>query len=148
MIFSKKYLKLGINVLIFSTVVSIFFDSCAFDDLADAEGMNLEVKDQEELSPSKFKNQAQSGKIVDVRTHEEWQNGIIDGAKCVDFLKGNFVSKMDSIFGQDKSQKLYLYCQSGNRSFKALKLLKSNGFKNVYHLNGGLKAFNFFEEDQ
>ena len=43
---------------------------------------------------------------------------------------------------------LYLYCQSGNRSFKALKLLKSNGFKNVYHLNGGLKAFNFFEEDQ
>ena len=148
MIFSKKYFKLGINVLIFSLVISIFFDSCTFDDLADAEGVNLEVKDQEELSPSKFKNQAQSGKIVDVRTHEEWQNGIIDGAKCVDFLKGDFISKMDSIFGHDKSQELYLYCQSGNRSFKALNLLKSNGFKNVYHLNGGLKAFNFFEEDQ
>ncbi len=148
MIFSKKYFKLRINVFIFSLVISFFFDSCTFEDLADAEGMNLEVKDQEELSPSKFKNQAQYGIIVDVRTHEEWQNGIIDGAKCVDFLKENFIHKMDSIFGHDKSQKLYLYCRSGNRSFKALKLLKNNGFKNVYHLNGGLKASSFIEKGQ
>ena len=146
MIFSKKNFKPGINALIFSLVLSFFFDSCTFEDLTDAEGVNLEVKDHEELSPSEFKNQAQFGIIVDVRTYEEWQNGIIDGSTCVDFLKGNFISKMDSIFGHDKSQKLYLYCHSGNRSFKALKLLKSNGFKNVYHLKGGLKAFNFFEE--
>ena len=148
MIFYQKYFVQGIKVFIFFLVITLFFNSCTFDDLGNTEVIDLVARGQEELSPSKFKDQAQFGKIVDVRTSEEWQSGIIDGAACVDFLKGNFIREMDSIFGYDKSQKLYLYCRSGNRSFKALKLLKENGFKNVYHLNGGLRSSNLINETQ
>lgn len=39
-----------------------------------------------------------------------------------------------------KNQPIVLFCQSGMRSNKALKLFASNGFTNVYHLHKGIKS--------
>ncbi|MBQ2917182.1 MAG: rhodanese-like domain-containing protein [Clostridia bacterium] len=39
---------------------------------------------------------------------------------------------------KDKGKTIIVYCQSGIRSKKAINILKKNGFKNLYHLKGGL----------
>lgn len=40
----------------------------------------------------------------------------------------------------EKNQKIILFCQSGNRSKKALELLTNNGFTDVYHLQNGIQS--------
>ena len=39
---------------------------------------------------------------------------------------------------KEKDRIIIVYCQSGIRSKKAIKILSKNGFKNLYHLKGGL----------
>ena len=39
---------------------------------------------------------------------------------------------------KEKERIIIVYCQSGIRSKKAIKILYKNGFKNIYHLKGGL----------
>ena len=39
-----------------------------------------------------------------------------------------------------KNQKIVLFCQSGNRSKKALELFIEKGFTNVYHLQNGIQS--------
>lgn len=41
---------------------------------------------------------------------------------------------------KEKDKIIIVYCQSGIRSKKAMKILNKNGFKNLYHLKGGLDA--------
>lgn len=39
---------------------------------------------------------------------------------------------------KDKNKIIVIYCQSGIRSKKAIKILFKKGFKNLYNLKGGL----------
>ena len=39
---------------------------------------------------------------------------------------------------KDKDKIVIVYCQSGVRSKKAIKILKKSGFKNLYNLKNGL----------
>lgn len=72
--------------------------------------------------------------LVDVRTATEFKQGAIKKAKNIDVLSSSFLSKVNKL---DKNKPVYLYCRSGNRSQKALKILKKNGFKEIYDLEGG-----------
>lgn len=77
--------------------------------------------------------------LIDVRTPEEFAQGAIEGAKNIDFFnQQNFIKQISSL---DKSEPVYVYCRSGNRSMKAARQLISLGFEKVYDLAGGYMAW-------
>lgn len=78
------------------------------------------------------------GQLIDVRTASEFEEGTIDGAENIDFLKDNFSSQLDRL---DKDRPVYIFCKSGGRSAKATKIFKEKGFENVYELQGGFQAW-------
>ena len=76
--------------------------------------------------------------LVDIRTEDEISQGIIDGAKTVDYFSDDFMKQMEQ-FPQD--QPIVLYCASGGRSAKAMKMLNNAGWKEVYNLLGGYREY-------
>ena len=73
--------------------------------------------------------------LIDVRTTEEYESGHLDKAQNIDFLNEELFIKEIEKF--DKSQPIYIYCRSGNRSGKAATLMQELGFQNIYDLEGG-----------
>ena len=74
--------------------------------------------------------------ILDVRTEDECNNGIIPNAINIDIYKGEeFMEKLEAL---DKSKNYYVYCRSGVRSAKACEVMDSLGFENAYNLQGGI----------
>jgi len=76
--------------------------------------------------------------LVDVRTADEYAEGHIKGAVNVDFKKRTFP---DYITALDKNKPVAVYCRSANRSGKAALIMQSLGFKKIYDLDGGIKAW-------
>ncbi len=73
--------------------------------------------------------------ILDVRTPGEFQAERIGDAVLLDYNSGNFRAEA----GKLPRGKTYLvYCRTGNRSRGALQVLSEEGFRNVYHLGGGI----------
>ncbi|POS01757.1 rhodanese-like domain-containing protein [Flavobacterium croceum] len=74
--------------------------------------------------------------VLDVRTDEEYQNGIIPNAIHNDIYKGQgFIYRLDEL---DKTKNYYVYCMAGARSAQACSIMKQMGFENVYNLVGGI----------
>ncbi|WP_088342300.1 rhodanese-like domain-containing protein [Robiginitalea sediminis] len=74
--------------------------------------------------------------ILDVRTEEEVEDGIIPGAIHIDFYMGaGFLEEIEKL---DKSKSYYVYCRSGNRSGQACALMNSRGFERAFNLKGGM----------
>lgn len=78
------------------------------------------------------------GTLLDVRTPEEWAEGIIKGAEKIDFYDDNFSKNIEKL---DKSIPVFIYCRSGGRSSEAATILKEKGFSKVYNLEGGISAW-------
>lgn len=76
--------------------------------------------------------------LVDVRTQKEYDEAHIEGASIVDWKQRSF---KDLIAKVDKKNPVLIYCRSGNRSGKAASTMQALGFKNVYNLSGGVKAW-------
>lgn len=76
--------------------------------------------------------------IIDVRTPDEWSQGVIPGALKIDYLAGDVEKQLSSL---DKNKEYLVYCRSGNRSQKSMALLNQAGFDKVYELKGGYKAW-------
>jgi len=76
--------------------------------------------------------------LIDVRTPKEYEGGHIENATLIDYFSSNF---KETLLTLDKEKPLYLYCKSGGRSGKASKILAELGFKEIYDLNGGYKAW-------
>ena len=73
--------------------------------------------------------------LIDVRTFEEYESGHLDKAQNIDFLNEElFITEIEKF---DKSQPIYIYCRSGNRSGKAATLMQKLGFQTIYDLEGG-----------
>lgn len=78
---------------------------------------------------------AQGYTLVDVRTPAEYTLGHIEGAVNIP------VDDLRSRLGElDKTKPLYIYCQSGQRSYLAGRILAGNGF-DVSHLAGGYRLY-------
>lgn len=69
--------------------------------------------------------------LLDVREADEYAEGHIPGAKNVRLQALRDVSEEI-----DPDTPLYVYCQSGVRSFKAATVLRGVGFTNVTDLGG------------
>lgn len=76
--------------------------------------------------------------LIDVRTPEEYAAGHLEGAVLIDIASPDFTAEIAKL---DKSKKYALYCRSANRSGQAMKLMRDSGFKFVYHLGGGIGAW-------
>lgn len=74
--------------------------------------------------------------ILDVRTEDEYNDGIIENAINIDIHKGqDFIAELESL---DKNKNYYVYCRSGARSAKACEIMKELGFENAFNLLGGI----------
>tara|TARA_B100000575_G_scaffold135902_1_gene108341 strand:+ start:72 stop:440 length:369 start_codon:yes stop_codon:yes gene_type:complete len=97
------------------------------------------------LDYKEFKKQVENTNVqlFDVRTPEEYIMGHIEGAINVDFKNDEV---FDSFFNDlNKSDTIYLYCRSGNRSKKSADKLISLGFQKIYDLDGGFIEWNLNE---
>ena len=74
--------------------------------------------------------------IVDVREADEWAQGHLPGAKHVP--RGYLESRIEGVV-PDRSQRVVLYCASGNRSAYAARTLTEDlGYTNVSSMTGGI----------
>jgi rhodanese-related sulfurtransferase len=76
--------------------------------------------------------------ILDVRSADEFADGHIAGAKNLDFHGTDFAEKLKSL---DKSKEYLVHCAAGGRSAQAVKKMKLENFQTIYHMNGGLHAW-------
>jgi rhodanese-related sulfurtransferase len=76
--------------------------------------------------------------ILDIRAAAEYQAGHIKGAKNTP-LK-DFVSEVEK-FSEYKNRPVLIYCNSGNTSTRALKILKKAGYEKINNLEGGIAAW-------
>ena len=72
--------------------------------------------------------------ILDVRTPAEFKDGHLENAENVDFYAEIFKDELGKL---DKNKTYLIYCASGNRSGKSLKIMDDMGFKEVYNMLGG-----------
>ncbi|MFA5449981.1 MAG: rhodanese-like domain-containing protein, partial [Clostridia bacterium] len=79
--------------------------------------------------------------ILDTRTDYEYRFGAISGAKHI---------PLDSLRARikeiDKSKTVYVYCQSGLRSYLASRILIQEGY-DCYNLSGGYRLYSTTEKD-
>lgn len=90
------------------------------------------------LSPTEFAEKIEelpTATIIDARTPEEFANGHLPNAKNIDWNGNDFDQQIASL---DKSKPVFVYCLSGGRSSSAAKKMRSEGFKEVYELKGGI----------
>lgn len=74
--------------------------------------------------------------ILDVRTQDEVNMGIIPNSIHLDFYKGEeFIEALEKL---DKNKNYYVYCRSGNRSGQACNIMEQMGFGKALNLMGGI----------
>ncbi|MBM6499908.1 rhodanese-like domain-containing protein [Flavobacterium macrobrachii] len=73
--------------------------------------------------------------ILDVRTEDECNEGIIPNAIMIDIYKGQgFIYQVEEL---DKTKNYYVYCKAGGRSAQACAVMNQLGFENTFNLEGG-----------
>jgi phage shock protein E len=76
--------------------------------------------------------------VLDVRTPAEFKQVHIAGATNLDFLAPDFESRLVKL---DTNKTYLVHCASGGRSTHCLPVLKKHQFEMLYHLDGGIKAW-------
>ncbi|MEQ1677461.1 MAG: rhodanese-like domain-containing protein [Chitinophagaceae bacterium] len=77
--------------------------------------------------------------VLDVRTAAEFRTGHIKNALQADWT--NQQQFADRIQYVDKDKPVYIYCLVGGRSASAASWMRSNGYKKVIELDGGINAW-------
>jgi len=95
-----------------------------------------------DLSQDDWKKQLEEDNnsvVLDVRTQEEVDMGIITDAIHIDIYKGQgFIYELEEL---DKTKNYYVYCRSGGRSGQACAIMNQLGFNNAYNLIGGFSEW-------
>ena len=73
--------------------------------------------------------------VLDVRTPEEFEGGHLTNALNIDIKAADFAERVGKL---DRSDLFLVYCRGGVRSFRAMGILKSKGFRRVHDLVGGI----------
>lgn len=77
--------------------------------------------------------------VLDVRTEDEVEMGIIPNAIHIDIYKGQgFIDEVEKL---DKTKNYYVYCRSGNRSGQACAVMNQLDIENAYNLLGGFNEW-------
>lgn len=78
---------------------------------------------------------ADSVRLLDVRTPQEYAEGHIDGALNINVQSNDFQQTAEKELSKDS--KILVYCRSGRRSMDAAEILTNLGYK-VVNLKGGI----------
>ncbi len=73
--------------------------------------------------------------LIDVRSKQEYNEGHLNRSINIPIFE---LERNIKYLNFNKKDVIILYCQSGVRSKRALKLLKKYGFENSYEIKGGL----------
>ncbi len=76
--------------------------------------------------------------IIDIRAVAEYKSGHIKGAKNVPL--NEFASNIKA-YSDYKNKLVLIYCNSGNTTGRAIKLLKNAGYEKINNLEGGVAAW-------
>ena len=74
--------------------------------------------------------------IIDVRDREEFRKNHLKGARNIPLDQ---LEKRKGTLSRDKP--VILYCQNGGKSARAIRILELAGFKQLYHMNEGLRGW-------
>lgn len=133
------------NIKLLLVILSFTFISCgqntAKKEVKD-NGNKYATQDQKVvalISPKDLNATLGDIQLIDIRTPKEYDEGYIEGAININFFDRDFNAQMAKL---DKDKELYIYCRSGNRTGKAAKRLKDQGFTKIYDLQGGILNWN------
>jgi rhodanese-related sulfurtransferase len=92
------------------------------------------------LNSTEFENKIGTEQtiLIDIRTPQEFSGGHLKNALNVNFYSPSFMEEISTL---GKNKNVLIYCASGNRSGQALQKLKSNSFKSLADLEGGISAW-------
>ncbi|MDG1528908.1 MAG: rhodanese-like domain-containing protein [Polaribacter sp.] len=121
-------MKKSILIFLFMGLIS-----CNSQEKKETSFVNVNVEEFQKLISTK------GAQLIDVRTLGEYNSGHLKNALLIDYMSSDFKSK--AFKGIDKSKPVLLYCASGGRSAKSAKMYKEAGFKKVYNLVGGFRAW-------
>jgi thioredoxin 1 len=96
---------------------------------------------QNVLDVDKFEaklNSASNAQVVDVRSADEFDGGHLANATNINVDDASFTDKISKL---DKSKPTFVYCLAGGRSATAVKKMKDLGFKELYDMKGGFRAW-------
>ena len=78
------------------------------------------------------------GIIIDVRDKDEYEFAHIQDAIQIGVESEDFIIKIKEL---NKNKSYFVYCSMGKRSDEAIRIMQSEGFKNVFGLKGGFLAW-------
>ncbi len=110
------------------TLLSILLNSCT----------NGQIQNSQTLSATEFAakiKELPAAPILDVRTPDEFSKGHLVNALNYDWNGNEFEKQIASL---DKSNPVFVYCLSGGRSSSAANKMRSDGFTQVYEMDGGV----------
>lgn len=110
-------------------LIAIVFNSCT-------NGQTQNPKTN--LSATEFYNKIKelpAAPVIDVRTPDEFSKGHLINALNYDWNGKEFDKQIASL---DKSKPVFVYCLSGGRSSSAANKMRSDGFGQVYEMEGGI----------
>lgn len=125
----KSFFKLAIKVknkIVADGLNDDLFDVSKPGEYLDVEGFNKLTDDDNTI-------------LIDMRNHYESEVGHFKGAWCpdVDTFRDQLPLVTEELADQ-KEKTVVMYCTGGIRCEKASAYLKHKGFKDVYHLEGGI----------
>lgn len=71
--------------------------------------------------------------ILDVRTVQEFEDGYVEGA--INIPVDELEQRLEEL---DRNDEILVYCRTGNRSTRAVQILRENGFNKIYHMEDGI----------
>lgn len=95
------------------------------------------------MAPAAFVSERDPGApVLDVRTPGEYASGHLAGSLNLDVTASDFADRVDELATDGTIRRdapVYLYCRSGNRSGRAVRILREKGFAEAWNA-GGLRA--------
>jgi len=76
--------------------------------------------------------------ILDVRRPKDYAGGHIEGAVNINFSGEDFRKSIEAL---ERKRAYLIYCYSGKTSAKTLGIMRGLGFREVYDMTGGIRAW-------
>jgi rhodanese-related sulfurtransferase len=120
-------------ILVFAVIVLV---STAYYFLQKGSKQVLDYGNVDSKTAQDIINEKTDLVILDVRTVKEYESGHLEGA--INIPVEELSQRLSELNPRDE---ILVYCRTGNRSTTAVKILNSNGFEKLYHMDGGITAW-------